>query len=137
MTKKTNTKTNKKPVIALIAVLLAALLMFFLYQTFMPKGEKGDKTITVTVVHGDGSEKEFTCRTDEAYLAEVLIAEGIVEDNPSDYGLYILEADGETADESNQEWWCITKGGESLNTGASDTPIEDGDQFELTLTTGF
>lgn len=130
-------KSNKKTVIAILAVVIAAILMFFLYQTFMPKGEKGNKSITVTVVHGDGSEKEFTCQTEEAYLAEVLVAEGIVENNPSDFGLYILVADGEEADESNQEWWCITKGGESLNTGASDTPIEDGDQFELTLTVGY
>lgn len=133
MTKKTNAKT----VIAILAVILVAALMFFLYQRFMPKGNVGDKTITVTVVHGDGSKKEFTCQTKEAYLAEVLVAENIAEDNPSDFGLYILVADGEEADESNQEWWCLTKGGESVNTGASDTPIEDGAAFELTLTTGY
>lgn len=130
-------KSNRKTIVAILAVIIAAILMLILYRTFMPKGEKGDKSITITVVHGDGSEKEFTCRTDEAYLDKVLIAEGIVEDNPSDFGLYILVADGEEADENSQEWWCITKGGESLNTGASDTPIEDGDQFELTLTAGY
>lgn len=130
-------KSNKKIIFAILAVVIAAVLMFFLYQTFMPKGTKGDKTITVTVVHSDGSEKEFTCQTKEAYLDKVLIAEEIVEDNPDDYGLYILVADGEEADESNQEWWCVTKDGESLNTGASDTPIEDGDHFELTLMTGY
>ena len=130
-------KSNKKLIFAILAVVIAAALMLFLYQTFMPKGTKGDKTITVTVIHGDGSQKEFTCRTEEAYLDKVLVAEGIVEDNPADYGLYILVADGEEADEGSQEWWCITKGGESVNTGASDTPIEDGDHFELTLTTGY
>ncbi|MCI8376120.1 MAG: DUF4430 domain-containing protein [Lachnospiraceae bacterium] len=130
-------KGNKKTIFAIAAVIIAAILMFILYQTFMPKGSKGDKTITVTVVHGDGSQKEFTCKTQEAYLDKVLVAEAIVEDNPSDYGLYILVADGEEADEGSQEWWCITKGGESVNTGASDTPIEDGDCFELTLTTGY
>ncbi|NBK93620.1 DUF4430 domain-containing protein [bacterium 1XD21-13] len=130
-------KGNKKTIFAIGAVIIAAILMFILYQTFMPKGTQGDKTITVTVVHGDGSRKEFTCDTQEAYLDKVLVAEGIVEDNPADYGLYILVADGEAANEANQEWWCLTKGGESVNTGASDTPIEDGDQFELTLTTGY
>lgn len=130
-------KSNKKLIFAILAVVIVAALMLFLYQTFMPKGTKGDKTITVTVIHGDGSQKEFTCRTEEAYLDKVLVAEGIVEDNPSDYGLYILTADGEEADEGSQEWWCLTKGGESVNTGASDTPIEDGDHFELTLTTGY
>lgn len=130
-------KSNKKLIFAILAVVIVAALMLFLYQTFMPKGTKGDKTIAVTVIHGDGSQKEFTCRTEEAYLDKVLVAEGIVEDNPSDYGLYILTADNEEADEGSQEWWCLTKGGESVNTGASDTPIEDGDHFELTLTTGY
>ena len=60
-----------------------------------------------------------------------------MEDNQSAYGLYILTADGETADEDNQEWWCITQGGEQLNTGADQTPIADGDRFELTLTVGY
>lgn len=45
--------------------------------------------------------------------------------------------DGYTADESAQEWWCLTKGGQSVNTGVDSTPIADGDAFELTLTTGW
>ena len=45
--------------------------------------------------------------------------------------------DGETADEGNQEWWCLTKGGEMWNYGVDDTQIEDGDAFEFTLTVGY
>ena len=44
---------------------------------------------------------------------------------------------GETADASRQQWWCLTKGGESVNTSADQTPIADGDVFELTLTEGY
>ena len=47
------------------------------------------------------------------------------------------EADGETADESRQQWWCITKGGETVNTSADQTPIHDNDQFEITLKEGY
>lgn len=43
-----------------------------------------------------------------------------------EYGLYIETVDGVTADASNQEWWCITKGGETLNTSADLTPIAEG-----------
>ena len=53
------------------------------------------------------------------------------------YGLFITTVDGETADDSKQQWWCITKGGEQGNTSADTTPIGDGDQFELTLTQGY
>ena len=41
--------------------------------------------------------------------------------------------DGETAQDSLNQWWCVTKGGERVNTGADLTPIADGDRFELTL----
>ena len=52
-------------------------------------------------------------------------------------GLFFYTVDVETVDDANQEWWCLTKGGESLMTGADSTPIADGDQFELTLTVGY
>ena len=55
----------------------------------------------------------------------------------SDYGLYVVTVDGETADEAQQQWWCFTKGGEMLMTGVDDTMIADGDAYEITLTTGW
>ena len=47
--------------------------------------------------------------------------------------MFITEVDGETAEDSSQQWWCITKGGSTVNTSADQTPIEDNDAFELTL----
>ena len=40
-------------------------------------------------------------------------------------------------DDANQEWWCFTKGGESVNTGVDSTPVADGDAFEITFTVGY
>ena len=54
-----------------------------------------------------------------------------------EYGLFITEVDGETADDTRQEWWCITKDGENVNTSADQTPVADQDQFELTLKEGY
>ena len=54
-----------------------------------------------------------------------------------EYGLYVLTVDGETADESIQQWWCITKGGEEHFYGVDDTMIQDGEQYEFTLKTGW
>lgn len=102
-----------------------------------PTCRRGAKALTITVVHGDGSEKAFDVHTDQEYLEGALLENEIVEDNQTEYGLYILTADGETADEAKQEWWCITKGGEMLNTGAGETAISDGDAYELTLTVGY
>ncbi len=98
--------------------------------------QSASKTITVDVVTEE-STKSVEIQTDEGNLGRAMVNHGLVEDNPSDFGLYILTADGITADESKQEWWCITKGGEELMTGADDTPIADGDKFELTLKVGY
>ena len=93
--------------------------------------------ITVKVIHGDGSEKEFPISTTAENLGDALVEEGLVEGEESSYGLFITTVDGETADDSNQEWWCLTKGGEMWNYGADSTEISDGDTFELTLTVGY
>nr|WP_325259308.1 hypothetical protein [uncultured Oscillibacter sp.] len=47
-----------------------------------------------------------------------------------------LSAKIKRADKSRQQWWCITKGGERVNTGADAAPIADEDHFEITLETG-
>lgn len=130
-------KGNRKVIIAAAALVLAAVALLLVWRLQTPQGRAGSKTVVVEVVHGDGSTRDFELKTDEAYLGKALVEGSVVEDNQGPFGLYILTADGETANEDNQEWWQITKNGESLNTGADGTPIEDGDHFELTLTVGY
>ena len=131
-------KKDKKAIL-ITAVLLAVLCLLAAlgYQRFAPKGVAGEKEITVKVIHGDSGEKEFTYTTDEEFLGAVLEAEGLTEGEEGPYGLFITTVDGEKAEESRQQWWCLTKGGETVNTSATQTPIEDGDVFELTLTEGY
>ena len=128
---------KNKAVWAVVGLIVVAALMVGIWMLARPAAAVGAKKLDITVVHGDGSEKKFDIATDAETLDVALVENGIVEDNQSEWGLYILTADGETADESAQQWWCITKGGEMLPTGASDTVIQDGDAYELTLTTGY
>lgn len=130
-------KRSKKGIVAAVCLLAVAAVLLAVWYMASPKGVAGGKQITVQVVHGDGSAKDFDLRTEQEYLGPALVEGGVVEDNQSAYGLYILTADGETADESAQEWWNITRGGESLTTGADSTPIADGERYELTLTVGY
>lgn len=95
------------------------------------------KDITLKVVHGDGTEKEFPITTTAATLGDALVAEGLVEGEESSYGLFITTVDGETVDDANQEWWCLTKGGEMWNYGADATELSNGDTYELTFTVGY
>lgn len=95
------------------------------------------KEITLKVVHGDGSEKEFPVSTTAETLGEALEAEGLIAGEESSYGLFVTTVDGETVDEGNQEWWCLTKGGGMVTTGVDSTEVSDGDVYELTFTVGY
>lgn len=128
---------NKRVWLAAVCLVLLAAALFAVWRAAAPRGVAGEKQITVQVVHGDGSSRDFALNTEEAYLGPALVAGGVVEDNQGPYGLYILTADGETADEGSREWWQITRGGEQVNTGADATPIADGERYELTLTVGY
>lgn len=119
---------------ALVAVLVIALAVYFVTR---PATVAGAKTVTVEVVHKDGTAKEFQLHTDKEYLGDALVEGKVVEDNQGDYGLFILTADGETVNEANQEWWNVLKDGEALTVGASAQPIADGEHYELVFTVGY
>ena len=95
------------------------------------------KNITVTVVHGDGTSKDFPIAAAGETLREALEQENLVEGEDGQYGLFIKTVDGETVDGANQEWWCLTKDGEMPNTGVDGVKIADGDVYELTFTVGY
>lgn len=128
-------KGNRKALFAVAALAVAAALMLGIWHFTRPQTQTGEKTVVVEVVHSDASTKEFTCRTDAEYLGEMLTAEKLAEGEQGAYGLFITTVDGETAQDSLRQWWCITKEGERVDTGADTTPVADGDRFELTLST--
>ena len=129
---------NKKKIITLASVLVLLIVgMVILSKIFMPKATEGDKAVTIVVVHGDGSSKNFNYNTDEEYLGELITSKKLAEGEVGQYGLFIKTVDGETADESKEQWWCITAKGEMVMTAADQTPLNDGDTFELTLRTGY
>ena len=121
------------------AILLAAVMAVFLgiWYVARPQISAGEKDLSIQVIHGDLSTRIFEITTSAEFLGDALTEHGIVQGEMGPYGLYILTADGETADEANQEWWCITRSGESLTTGASETPVANGETYELTLTVGY
>ena len=128
---------SKKSMLLAAVLAVAVIALSGIWVLTRPQTSSGEKDLTVQVVHSDSSIRSFAITTSAEYLGEALVDANIVEDNQGPYGLYILTADGETASESKQEWWCLTKGGESLVTGASETPIADGDVYELTFTVGY
>lgn len=128
---------NKKILIAAIVIVALIAVMVGVYFAARPAVAEGAKTISVTVVHADGSEKQFQYRTDEEYLGPVLLAEGLAEGEDGPYGLTIYVVDGEKADwNENQSYWALYIGEEYAATGADSTPVKDGDSFKLVHTIG-
>ena len=128
---------NKKILIAAIVIVALIAVMVGVYFAARPAVAEGAKTISVTVVHADGSEKQFQYRTDEEYLGSVLLAEGLAEGEDGPYGLTIYVVDGEKADwNENQSYWALYIGEEYAATGADSTPVKDGDSFKLVYTIG-
>ena len=132
-------KKSTKTIIALLVlaalVIGAALVWHFNKPAAAPEGEK---SVTVTVVHGDGSEKDFTLHTDLDTLGGALLEAKLIVGNDGQYGLYVTAVDGETADDSAEQWWCFADGeGTMLPTGIDMTPIADGDSFRAILETGY
>ena len=128
---------NRKLWAGLLALVIVLGAMLGLWLGTRPETVEGSKAITVTVVHGDGSEKEFDYRTDEEYLGPVLLAEGLVQGESGEYGLMISAVDGETASwEENKSYWALYIGEDYATTGADGIVVTDGGEYGLVYTIG-
>lgn len=121
--------------IAALVVLAAAFTSIYFLAIDKPVG--GEKDITVEIVHSDETVKTIEINTDAEYLRQALEEKDLIEGTESSMGLYVITVDGETTDDTQQQWWCFTQNGESMTTGVDTTPIEDGDNFEITFTVGW
>lgn len=130
-------RANKKLILACGAFLLLIALLSGVYLASRPQAAPGEKTVTVEVVHQDGTARTFTYRTDEEYLGELLLSEGLVKGEEGPYGLYIEEADGEAADYgADRSYWALYEGEEYAAQGVSETALSDGARFSLVYTVG-
>ena len=130
-------KKTRNIIIAVAVLLVLVIGALVLYNANKPAAQEGGKHLTVTVVHGDGSSKDFAIATDAEFLRGALEEQSLIEGSDSEYGMFVTGVDGETVDSDQQQWWCFTKGGEMLMTGVDTTPIADGEHYEITFTTGW
>jgi hypothetical protein len=130
-------KNLLKSLIAFGLLALVVVIMLITYFQFKPAGIKGSKEIVVEVAIPEEETKEFTLNTDVEFLRQALEEKELIKGSESEFGLFITEVDGRVVDDTKQEWWCITKDGENVFTGVDETPIADGDHFEITLTIGY
>lgn len=128
---------NKKLIVASVVLVAVITLMAGLFFVTRPDTVAGGKNITVTVVHGDGSQKVFEYATDAEYLGDVIVAEGLVNGEIGPYGLYFDTVDGEQAVwETDQAYWSILIGEEYATVGADGIVLTDGGAYSLVYTIG-
>lgn len=121
---------------ALILVVLVTV-MWGVYNYTRPDTQPGSKDIVVEVRIPEEENKQFDINTDAEYLRQALDEINLVKGSESTYGFFITEVNGRAADDSNQEWWKITKDGEDVFEGIDQIVISDGDHYELILTVGY
>lgn len=131
------TKNQKPLIIAAIVFVVLIVAGVVIWQATAPKGTEGEKAYTFTVIDAEGNETVHNLTTDHEMLGDALLEEGLIEGEDGEYGLFVKTVGGITADDANQEWWCLTKGGEAVMTGVDSTPVEDGAAYEFTLTVGW
>ena len=128
---------NKKIVVlsaALIVLIAIAASVYFLTK---PSLQQGEKAVTVVVAAENHETQTLTLQTDEEFLEGALLGEKLIGGEETQFGFFITTVAEIEAKTEEGEWWCITKNGEEVFTGAAETPIQDGDQFEITLKVGY
>ena len=126
---------NKKLVIVAVALVLIVALMAGVWMATRPETAEGSKAYTVTVIHSDGTQKNFSYRTDAEYLDDALLEAGLIAGEDGPYGLTVITVDGEDAVwDTDSAYWSIYIGEEYATTGISEIPVYDGSDFTLEYT---
>ena len=126
---------NKKLILAVIALAAVIAVLLGVYFATRPETHEGMKSFSVTVVHADGTSKDFAYTSAEEYLGPVLQMEGLIVGEEGPYGLTITQVDGETAVyETDHAYWALYEGDAYANQGIDTTPITDGGVYKLVYT---
>lgn len=128
---------NKKLIIAAIVFTLVLGAMTWIWLGSRQETAAGIKSVTVTVVHADATQKDFDYKTDLEYLGELLLAEKLAEGVEGAYGLEIRAVNGETASwDESRSYWAIFIGEDYATTGADGIVLTDGGKYSLVYTIG-
>ncbi len=125
---------KKKQILSAVAVLLVAVLMLFVYQSFSEKATDGVKNIVIEVVNSKEETQTYSVSTEGEYLIDAMNdAEGLTfSGSESQYGFTVTEINGEVADFNvDSSYWAFYVNDEYCNSGVSQQVINDGDVFKI------
>ena len=138
-----NTIKNKLALMLIIVMMLSLASCDYFIRKDLPEiwqdatyvqdtelGE-GAKTLTVKVEVEENS-VTFTIHTDAETVGEALLNLGLIAGENSQYGLYIKQVNGMTADyDIDQTYWAFYINGEYAMSGVDTTPITEGNIYSL------
>ena len=139
-----NNSIRKTLSLVLVFVLIAALALTGCSgkpaettESISPAGEatvlgEGSKSFNLTIVDKEGTEHEYLIHTDEEMVGFALIAHELIEGEEGPYGMYIKSVLGQKLDyETDKMYWSFYVGGEYAMTGVDQTPITEGEHYQL------
>ena len=127
---------NKKTILAVIALVAVIAIFAGVYFATRPETSQGSKSFTVTVVHADGSSKEFKYRTDAEKLGAFLEEKGLISSEGADSGMFNIVDGEEVIWEKHKAYWALYINEEYSMLGIYDTPVTDGTVYKLVYTRG-
>lgn len=132
-------KNLKKAVALLLALALVLALCACAKTNSIPEGKTtvgvkngetlgaGNTTFSVEVTDAEGTKITFTVKTDEKTVGAALQALDLISGEKGDYGLYVKEVTGITADyEADGSYWAFYIDGQYAATAVDLTDVQDG-----------
>ena len=128
---------SKKIIFAAMVLVLVIGLLAGIYAASGKEAVEGAKSVTVVIVHKDGTEKTLEFNTDHGYLSELLLEKELVTGYASEeYGFTIESVDGVVADWAvDGAYWALYEGDEYATTSAAGIVLVDGGVYKLVYET--
>ncbi len=93
---------------------------------------EGSKSFELTIVDKEGAEHLYLIRTDAEMVGQALLDLELIDGEEGPYGLYIKSVLGQVLDyETDGMYWSFYVNGEYALTGVDQTPITEGDAYQL------
>lgn len=94
-------------------------------------GQNQEQAVSVSfkveVTDAEGKTETFDVTTDKATVGEALLEQGLIAGEVGQYGLYVTQVNGITADYNvDGSWWGFYINGESASTGVDGAAVEEG-----------
>lgn len=121
-------------IVALVIVLLAATVLYFVYR---PQAAGGSKEVTIHVIDDQKNVTTYEVKTDAKYLQGAMeAADGLkFSGKDSDYGLMVDTVNGLRADyDLDGAYWGFSVNDEYCNYGINEQPINNKDVVTIQYT---